>query len=272
METAQVRTLATDAPGDATSALTGDLGWSSVYRLAAAAALTTILVGIAEIFITALPGGARVAPSSFSVVDWFTLFHDNWFMGLRNLGLLNIVLNLLSIPIFFALYGAHRRTHAAPAALAMILSFIGLAIFFSTNRAFSMLDLANQYAAATTDARRALIAAAGQAMLAVGTSHTPGTFLAFFVGEAAGIAMGLVMLQARIFSRAAGWAGIVGFGCLMAFEVCSSFVAPLFDVALIFALIGGLSTMLWDVLIARAFWGLARTEPFRFTSPSLAKN
>ncbi|MCL4393370.1 MAG: hypothetical protein M1482_00875 [Chloroflexi bacterium] len=261
MEAMRLASVGIDERLDAADIVPGDSSWKSIYRLGGAAALATVLVGLAEIFITFLPGGARVASSNVTVVDWFTAFQNNGFMGLRNLGLLNIILTALAIPLFVALYGAHRRVNAPYAALALIVSVMSVAVFYATNRAFSMLALSNAYAAATTEAQRAALIAAGQAMLAVGESHTPGTFLAFFLSEAAGIIMGAVMLQGRIFGRATAWAGILAFTFLMGFEVCSSFVPALFDAALILALCGGVLSMAWDILAARTLFELARHAP-----------
>jgi hypothetical protein len=161
-------------------------------------ALITVVVGLIEIMITFLPGGNTPYET---VTDWFTLFQNNWFLGLRNLGLLNIIIAVLGIPTFLALYGAHRRVNQAYAALAMIISFIGVAVFLATNRAFPMFELSNQYAAATTDAQRAMLTAAGQVMLSVGQSHTPGTFLGFCLSEVADLIISVVMLRSKICSN-----------------------------------------------------------------------
>lgn len=232
-----------------TDAEIADSNWKSLYKLGGAAALMAVLVGLSEIIITFLPGGG-MSSGAETVIDWFTLFQNNWFLGLRNLGLLNIVLTALAVPIFFALYAAHRRVNQAYAALAMIIAFIGVAAFFATNRAFPMLELSRQYAAATTDAQRSMIAAAGQAMLSVGQSHTPGTFIGFLLTEVAGIVISIVMLRSQVFSKATAYAGILGFGLLLIFEVCSSFV-PALGVAMLFAMGGGLLSMVWYILVAR---------------------
>jgi hypothetical protein len=227
--------------------------WNSLYKLGGVAALLAVLTGLVEIIITFLPGG-NVSPETVS--DWFTLFQNNWFLGFRNLGLLNIVLTSLAIPIFLALYAAHRQDNPAYAVLAMILSFIGVAVFFATNRAFPMLSLSSQYASAATDAQRSMIAAAGQAMLAVGQSHTPGTFIGFFLSEVAGITISVVMLQSKVFSKAAAYTGILGFGLLLIFEVCASF-APASGMAMVFAMSGGILTMVWYTLIARRLYTIS---------------
>jgi len=230
--------------------------WKSLYRIGGMAALGTLLVGVVEIGITFLPGGNT--PNE-TVFDWFTLLQNNSFMGLRNLGLLNILFNALAIPTFFALFGAHRKTSQTLAALAMIISFIGVAVFYATNRAFAMLDLSNQYALATTEAQRAILAAAGQAMLSVGQSHTPGTFIAFFLSEFAGLLISVVMLRDKIFSKANATIGLFGFSFLLIFEICTSFVSGLRSVAMIFAMLGGILSLVWDILVARRFFQLSRT-------------
>jgi hypothetical protein len=238
--------------------------WQNVYDLGGAAALLIVLTALAEILITFLPGGNTAAET---VTDWFTLLQKNPFMGLRNLGLLNIGLTALGIPLVFSLYWAHRKVNPAFAALAMILSFIGTAIFYATNRAFPMLDLSAQYAAAASQAERAALEAAGQAMLSVGQSHTAGTFLAFFFSEIAGLLMAVVMLRARLFKPAAAIAGIVGYSFFLVFEVFASFApssnafAPSSDPAiLVVAMIGGLANIAWNILVALGLFHLARAE------------
>lgn len=233
----------------------GRFNWN-LCSLGGAAALLVVLTALAEMLITFLPGGYTNAET---VTEWFALLHDNPFLGLRNLGLLNIVMTALGIPMTFALYWLHRKTNPSSAALALILSFVGLAVFYATNRAFPMLDLSAQYAAAASKIERTTLAAAGQAMLAVGQSHTPGTFLAFFFSEVAGILMSVVMLRGRLFNRAAALAGLIGYSFLLVFEVLSSFVPGSHNVILILAMIGGLANLAWYVLAAIGLFRFART-------------
>jgi hypothetical protein len=230
--------------------------WAGIYKLGGLAALSTILVGVLEIAITFLPGGNTTQETAR---DWFLLFQTNGFMGLRDLGLLNIFLNVLGILTAFALYTAHRGNRYQPyITLAMILNILGVGIFYATNRAFPMLALSQQYAVATTDAQRAVLEAAGQAMLSVGQSHTPGTFLGFFFTEAAGVAFSIIMLRSKIFSKATAYMGILGFGLLLIFEFLSSFVSGLSAAVMLLAMVAGLSSMAWDILLARKLFQLGR--------------
>jgi len=223
--------------------------WNTIYQLGAAAAICAVLMGVAEILITFLPGGNSAQET---VLDWFQLFQDYPFMGLRNLGLLNIFLNILAIFTYLALYGAHRKTAYKPlAALAAIISYLGIAVFFATNRAFAMLDLSVQYAAATSEIQRSVLEAAGQALLSVGASHSPGTFLAFFLVESAGVLISYVMLRGEVFPKAAAYAGMLGFSILLLFEFLASFFSGLSQAAMLLSMVGGLLSMVWYILIAR---------------------
>ena len=228
----------------------------TIYKIGGMAALLTVVVAFVEMVITFLPGGNTPVETVF---DWFTQLQGNWFMGLRNLGLLNIVMFTFGIPMYFALFTVHRKGYKAFAALAMIFSFAGVAVFLATNRAFSMLELSGQYAQATTEAQRSMFAAAGQAMLSVGRSHSPGTFISFFLGELAGVLMSILMLRGRIFSKATALIGIIGFTLLSIFEVCTSFIPVLKQVALIFAMGGGLLNIIWLILLGRKLFQLAHT-------------
>ena len=227
--------------------------WSGLYKLGAVTSLLILCTALLEILITFLPGGYA---SAETVVDWFNLLQDNWFLGLRNLGLLNIVMTTLSIPMILALCMAHWKVNPKYSALATIISLMGITVFYATNRAFAMLDLSAQYAAATTDTQKAILEAAGQALLAVGQSHAPGTFIGFCLSEVAGIFISFVMLRGGIFSKLTAYTGILGFGMLLVYEICQSFVPRLLGIVLLFAMIGGILNLVYYGLVARRLFQL----------------
>jgi hypothetical protein len=232
--------------------------WCPIYKISGMAAIGAVIVGIAEIIITFLPGGNTTQET---VIDWFQLYQSNVFMGLRDMGLLNMFLNALAILTYSALYIAHRQDRNQPfAMLSMIIAFLGIGIFYATNRAFPMLALSQQYAAATTDAQRTILESAGQTMLSVGQSHTPGSFLGFFFVEVAGVMISAVMLRSRIFSKFTAYAGILGFGMLLVFEFFSSFISGLSTAAMMLAMVGGLFSMAWYSMVARTFFQLGRNQ------------
>ncbi len=233
-----------------------DSAWKALYVVGGTAALLTVLNGLAEIAITFVPGGGMSA-GPMGAVDWFSLYQRSPFLGMRNLGLLNIFFTILSIPVSYALYAAHRRTHQAFAGLSLIVAMLGVAVFLAGNRAFPMLSLSRQYAAAAADAQRSALEAAGDAMLAAGQSHTPGTFLAFLLSTVGGVAISIVMLRGKVFSKASAIVGIIGFSLLLVFEVTSD-LAPGFPASSAFALSGGPLSLVWDLLVALRLFRLAR--------------
>jgi hypothetical protein len=219
--------------------------WKTLYRIGAVCAFLVLLVMVTEMFLTALPDGAR---TPLTITGWFDLFNRNWFMGMRNLGLINIIATTLMIPVFFSIFGLHRKENSAFAGLSLIIFIAGYAIFMADNTSFPMLELSRKYAIADFESKRILLAA-GESLLAKGSSHTPGTFPGFFLAEAAGILFCIVMLQGKVFSKATGIVGIIAFGFMFLFEVSSSFIHALYGISIVFAMMGGILTFVWYVMI-----------------------
>ena len=205
-------------------------GWKGLYKGGGTTALITVVVVLAEIGIGFLPGVARASQRTVTVIDWFTLFQNNWFLGLRNLGLLNIIGAALLAPTVFAIYSALRRDNEAYGGFGTILFFLGLAVYLASNRAFAILSLSGQYASAISDAQRSLFIAAGQAMLAEGQTRA-GVLLIEF----ACLLLSAVMLRGKVFGKATAYAGLLGNVLLMAVEIILAFMGTLTDAGMVVA-------------------------------------
>jgi len=234
-----------------------ELHWKKFYKVGAWAALFGVLAGVVESSIQFFPGAAGEVVTA---ADWFALIQAHWFIGLRNLGLLNILFAISGIPFMIALYGAHRKSQPTFALQAMIVSMIGAGVFLATNRTFAMLDLSQQYSAATSEAQRAALVAAGQSMLVVGKSHTPGTFLAFLFTEGAGLLMSIVMLRGGVFSKGNAIAGIVAFSLLLLYDISYSFVPSLQTLAMIMVMFAGAASIIWQVMTALKLFKLGKVD------------
>jgi len=83
--------------------------------------------------------------------------------------------------------------------IALILGLVATAVYFASNTAFEMLSLSNQYAAATTDAQRSIVMAAGQAMLAIyqGTAFD----VSYVLSAVALLIISVIMLRSNVFSK-----------------------------------------------------------------------
>lgn len=221
----------------------------SINAAGAAAALTALLLALADIAISM--GGGDVSPHSLTAIDWFRMYQNNGLAGLRMLGLINVVSLTVCIPLYLALYEAHRQVCRTYAVLALILFLVGAAVYISNNAAIPMHVLSSKYIAASTDIEKALLAAAGEAITAKGADFTPGSFIGFFFTEMAGLGFSIIMLKCRIFSRAAAYSGMLSFIFLMVFTIWVTFIPVYFNTAMLIAMVGGLSGMVWYVLVAR---------------------
>jgi hypothetical protein len=220
-----------------------DTTWQWLYRVGGAAALASVaFIPIAiVIYVTNPP------PST--VDAWFSLSQRNRLIGLLDLDLLMIVGYVLSVPTLLALYVALRRVSQSFTAIALALGLVAVAVYLSSNPSFSMLLLSDQYAAATSEAQRSLLLAAGQTMLTMwqGTAYDVGYVLA----GVAGSLMAIVMLKSDSFSKTTAYLGIVA--------NVLAFVPPTVGtIGMIFAFGSLVPLVVWDVLIARWLLQLAR--------------
>jgi len=229
-----------------TNTETSDSDWKGLYRVGAVAALLMFVLTLIQsfVFITNPP------PST--VIDYFTLFQKSQILGLLDLDLLLIVINILLIPIYLALYVALSRFSKSYMTIALAIGLIGTTLFFASREAtFGMLSLSNQYAATSTDTERAILLAAGQTLLTIynGTAFD----LSYIFGGVVILIFSVVMLQSNIFSKATAYIGIV-MGILM-------LVPPTVGtVGLLLSLISLIPTLIWLIPIARRLFQLGRAS------------
>jgi len=234
--------------------------WSGVYTIGGLAVLMAIPIYFLDIGISLTVEGADIRPDALTAVNLFALYQENWLLGFRALGLINVATLTVSLPFFVALYGAHQQKCRGYAALALIIWLVGATVYISNNAAIPMSVLSSKYASAATDSQRTLMAAAGEAMIARGADFTPGSFAGFFLTELAAIGFSLIMLRSRVFGRLIAYLGIVGFVFLSIFTICSTFFPALFEVGMVVAMVGGLCGLAWYVLVAFRLLRLGRQQ------------
>jgi hypothetical protein len=220
-----------------------------VRRTGVVSAYLAILVGILEISINFLPAG-KISPAS--VQDWVRLFQNNWFVGLRDLGLLNIALTILGLLVIFSIYEITREENNSFATLALIVAVMGGTIYIGTNKALPMMEMSRQYMQASTEAQRTSLMAAGQTFLLEGTAHTPGTFIGLALNELAFVLTSFAILSSKKFGRGTAIAGMIGFGALLINEIIQVALPTISALGLLIAMIGGIISMIWYFSIARA--------------------
>jgi hypothetical protein len=137
---------------------TADSRWHWLYKLGGAAALFGVAIIPVQMIVFVAWGQPQTA------LGWFTLFEDNKLGGLLAFELLFVVNAALGIATTLALYIALRRVSESLMAIALALGLLEAVAFIMARPALEMLYLSERYAAATTDAQRAMFLAAGEAM------------------------------------------------------------------------------------------------------------
>src|SRR5829696_5283231 len=135
-----------------------DPRWKPLYRIGGAAALFSVAIIPIQLIIFIAWGQPENA------LGWFNLFEDNKLAGLLAFEILFVVNAALGIATTLALYVALRRVNESLMAIALALGLLEAVAFIMARPALEMLYLSERYAAATTDAQRAMFLAAGEAM------------------------------------------------------------------------------------------------------------
>jgi hypothetical protein len=223
-----------------------DYRWQGLYRLGGVTALIIALLLIGEIVVYA------VLPRPATAIEYFAIFHDNWLAGLLYFDLLGMISYLLFIPTILALYMALHHTSETAMIVATALFFIGIADFFATNTAFSVLTLSSQYATAKTEAERAMFLTAGQTMV---TLFNENAFLVSYVIVSAAWAMiSAVMLRSTLFSHSIAYAGILAGTTGIAAVILEHISASTLFIAIALYFVAIVSLFVWAVLVGRRLY------------------
>lgn len=192
--------------------------WRFLYRLGGIAALIAVVVfrrNLSAEFSAFNGFGIFKVPQTMPVSagDWFALLNSSRFVGLVYLGLTDLINYMLVGLLFLALGAALWKTNRGAVLLALTLAWAGIIIFIATNQAFSMLSLADQFANASGDARRSLLLAAGEALLAVNNPGRAlpglGSLSALFLVTLSALAFSVLMLRSDTFKKPSAWVGIL---------------------------------------------------------------
>jgi hypothetical protein len=183
----------------------GDL--NSLCRVGGIAAFLLIVYSLATMVQMVVLGGQPT-----STAQAFDLLQHHRVIGLLRLDLPTIAVMPLYYLLFLGLYAALRRSDRANALLSTVLALAGLTLVLATPTALSLVPLSDKFAAATTDAVRSQLLAAGEAVMAADIWHNTGAILGGILIQCGAVLISVVMLRGGVFSKATGWLGIVMHG------------------------------------------------------------
>ncbi len=232
-----------------------DYDWKSLYKAGGVAAL---IAGVLFRRNIAAEIGLFIEHKPpVTVSNWFALLQSNRLLGLAYLNIFDLLNYALVGLMFLALYAVLKRANKSYVAIATTFGFLGIAVYFASNTAFSMLSLSDQYAVATTNAQKSTLLAAGQAMLALnrfsGPGSHPGTggYMSLLLIAIAAMISSVVMLRSKVFNRATAYVGILASVFDLAYCIAFAFV-PTIDgelLAIIFIPAAGLFWMIWHIMV-----------------------
>ena len=192
-----------------------------LYLIGAIAAFLAVLVfrrNLGVEFITFNGFGLFSVPADYpgDVLDWFGLLHSNPFVGMVLLEVADLINYFLVALLFTAAAAALWPERKAAAGFGAFLGWGAFVVCVFSNQAFRMLILSKQYSAATTDAARQTLLAAGQAALAIhdpgSTSFGAGWLASLLLVLVAGLILSIAMLRSAAFNRAAAITGLIANG------------------------------------------------------------
>ena len=231
---------------------TTDSGKASLYRSGGVAALILLLYCLATMIVVVVVG---TAPGT--AAETFAMLQNNRIVGLLRLDILTLFMMPLYYLLFPSICVALWRTDGLYAALATALVFVGLTLFLATPSALSMLALADKYAAATNEATRGQLLAAGEAIAASDMWHGTGATVGGLLLQSGALWISVVMLKGRVFSKAVAWSGILTHGLDLAHLIILPFVPT---AGIVLMAIGGVLYLVWLPLVGFRLFQLGRAK------------
>lgn len=225
-----------------------DSTWKSLFKIGGVAALVAALLFRRNIGAeVSLFAGMDSIPQTSA--DWFHLLQTNPFVGLSFLAVFDLANYFLEGIIFLALGAALWSVGKSHVALALAGGLVGIAVSFATNISLSMMSLSQQYVVAISEAQKAALLTAGQALLAFNNPMTnlpgTGTYLTWLLVALAGLAFSSLLLWSH---RATAIVGLLAAGCDLLFCLTFAF-SPILQIILMS--LGGAFWMIWHLLVAR---------------------
>ncbi|MHA2073566.1 MAG: hypothetical protein ACXACU_14130 [Candidatus Hodarchaeales archaeon] len=193
-----------------------------------------------------------------TALEWFNLINENRLLGLVMLDFFDIVNNALVGFIFFTLYYALKDTNEIYMKLANIICFIGVAVHFASNQAFSMLTLSDHYFAAS-EAEKSVFLTAGEALLAINNpgiiNQGSGIYVSMFLISFSGLLISLVMLQSNLFTRMTAYFGILANGLMLSYFITIT-LSP--TMGWITIPLSAIPLLIWYILIGVKLYKLSK--------------
>jgi hypothetical protein len=228
-----------------------EVRWKDLYNIGGVCGiLISALIVLAIVIYFIWP----YQPGLTSPANIFTTIQTNKLSGLMSLDFFMLVLTFFVVPFFLALYVATKDANESYALIALVFGLISCVLAFIMRPIAEMFYLSGQYAAATTEVARNEYLAAGEALSALfnGTAW----ILYFITFGVELLITSVLMLRVKAFGKTTTYLDI--FLTIGLFSVLAVIVPSLAPLATMINLVTTLIWAIWNVLVARTLFQLAR--------------
>ncbi|MBN1428809.1 MAG: hypothetical protein JXB07_10520 [Anaerolineae bacterium] len=215
-----------------------------LYTIGAAASLLQLVVILTYSVVTAALG-----PRLTSAEEFFAVQQSSRLASLLRMDFLLLILIGLHLGNFPALFVALWRVKPIPTLFATLFTVIAIALSFANESTFALFHLGDLYAAATGEAQRAQLLAAGEAVIAAGWWNSSCSYVTGILLQGSGVIISLVMLRSKDFSKVTAISGLIGNAVDLAQHLIHPFVASVpafFSMLMVFYLIW-YPMLTWDL-------------------------
>lgn len=225
---------------------TANTKWTPIYNVGAIAAWIVVLLIPVQVAVFVS------YPPPSDPLGFYTLFNQNWFLGLLSLDLLYIVANTLIILFYLGLFAALRKASFSWMMIAMVVGFVGISVYYSSVVAFEMLSLSRQYQIAETAEQKQELVAAGYSFMAI---YKGSSFDIYYVLNAFTLIITtIVMFKSSTFSKSTASVGLIS-GILMIIPSTAG------SLGLIVSLLSLIPWIGFSVLAAKRLFELGKQTP-----------
>lgn len=211
-----------------------ELNWHKLYKTGGIAAFVIVFIIPIQIVIFA------VFPPPETTLGFFELFHKNWIIGLLSLDFLYYINNALLILVYLGLFSALRKIDFANMLIAIIIGFIGIAVYYTSTVGFEMLSISKQYYSTASIEIKQQLLTVGQGLI---EKYKGTAFDVYYVFNAITLLMiSVTIFKSNTFSKATAiWGLIAGI-----FMIIPSTAGVL---GLVFSLISLIPWIVFSILI-----------------------
>jgi hypothetical protein len=217
--------------------------WKNLHKISGISTLVILVLLLGEVVVYA------VLPSPSSTIECIELFIRKPLFGLLHFDLLGMISYLLFIPLMLSLYTILRRNSESVSLIATVLFLVGIAVFFASNTAFSLLSLIKQYAVAVTETEKAMLMASCHATITL--FNVQAFMISYIIISAAWVMISIVMLWSGLFNRFTAYMGILAGASGIIAEILENTSKLFINVAVAFYFAAIVFLFIWVLLTGR---------------------